>query len=417
VTDTGLTSADLSVDPSTEDTLPEFPMARSAPFDPPPSYAAMRDDAPVTRAIMPSGQWVWLISGHENVRRILVDPRVSSDRMHPNFPLPVQVTTEMRERQASFGKALIGADPPEHTDRRRMLITEFTVKRVQALRPRIQEIVDSRVDGMLASGGPVDLVQALALPVPSLVICELLGVPYEDRDFFQGRTKVLIKRTTPIEERNKASLELREYFDKLITAKEADPGDDLLGRLIVRNRETEVFSHELLVGLATLLLLAGHETTANVIALGTLALVENPEQLTALTTDAALVPQAVEEMLRYLTIVEAGFRVATEDIEIAGQVIKAGEGLVALGASANRDEEAFAHADEFDITRGGRHHVAFGYGIHQCLGQNLARMELEIVFETLFQKIPGLRPAVPVAQLPFKDDAAIYGLYELPVTW
>jgi cytochrome P450 len=298
-----------------------------------------------------------------------------------------------------------------------MLITEFTVKRVQALRPRIEQIVAERIDAMLASDGPVDLVKELALPVPSLVICELLGVPYSDRDFFQGRTKVLIRRSTPTDERQAVADELQEYFEKLIAAKEADPGDDLLGRLIVRNRETQVFSHELLVGLANLLLLAGHETTANVIALGTLALLEHPDQRAALVADPDLAPVAVEELLRYLTIVEAGSRVAMADIDIAGTTIKAGEGLIALGASANRDAAAFGHPDELDIERGARHHVAFGYGIHQCLGQNLARMELDVVFRTLFARIPGLRLAVDVADLPFKDDAFIYGVYELPVSW
>lgn len=253
--------------------------------------------------------------------------------------------------------------------------------------------------------------------MPSLVICELLGVPYEDRDFFQDRTKLLLGRASGQAEREAASNELTGYFDKLITAKAADPGDDLLGRLILRNRETEVFSHDLLVGLATLLLVAGHETTANVIGLGTLALLEHPDQLTALTADPELVPAAVEEMLRYLNIVEAGFRVATADIEIAGTVIPAGDGLVALAASANRDDSAFGHSGVFDIERGARHHVAFGYGIHQCLGQNLARMELDVVFRRLFRRIPGLHLAIPVADLPFKGDSIVYGVHELPVTW
>ncbi|HEX4701997.1 MAG TPA: cytochrome P450 [Pseudonocardiaceae bacterium] len=392
-------------------------MVRTAPFDPPPQYAHLRADTPVTRAALPGGRSAWLVSGHENVRRLLADPRVSSDRTHPAFPMFVEISPEQMRKTASFGKALIGADPPEHTDRRRMLITEFTVRRIQGLRPRIEEIVHSCIDAMIAGDRPVDLVRELALPVPSLVICELLGVPYEDREFFQGKTRTLIRRTTPPDERSQASDELRAYFDRLITAKEHSPGDDLLGRLIVRNRETPVFSHELLIGLATLLLLAGHETTANVIALGTLALLENPDQLAALNADPTLVPTAVEEMLRYLTIVEAGFRVAMADIEIAGTVIRAGEGIVALGQSANRDQAAFQDADQFDIGRGARHHVAFGYGIHQCLGQNLARMELEVVFGTLFRRLPGLRVSTPLSELPFKDDAAIYGLYELPVTW
>jgi cytochrome P450 len=371
----------------------------------------------VSRAKMPTGQDVWLITGHEYVRKILVDPRVSSDRSHANFPNIVDIPPERRRQASALGDALISADPPQHTDRRRMLITEFTVRKVAALRPRIQQIVDDRIDDLLAGERPADLFAELALPVPSLVICELLGVPYEDRAFFQTRTKVLLSRSTPADEREAVSGELRTYFDELITAKEASPGDDLLGRLIVRNRETEVFSHELLVGLATLLLIAGHETTSNVISLGTMALLQHPDQLAALTADPALLPSAIEEMLRFLNIVEAGFRVATEDIEIGGTVIKAGEGLIALAGSANRDDDAFDDADTFDVARGARHHVAFGYGIHQCLGQNLARMELEIVFSTLFRRMPGLRLAVPVTDVPFKDDSIIYGVHALPVTW
>ncbi|HEX5403444.1 MAG TPA: cytochrome P450 [Pseudonocardiaceae bacterium] len=392
-------------------------MSRTTPFDPPPEYADLRSDGPVSRARMPSGQEVWLVTGHEHVRKILVDPRVSSSRMHPNFPSPITITEEMRQRSNSLGDALISADPPEHTERRRMLITEFTVRRVQALRPRIQEIVDARIDDLLAGERPADLFAELALPVPSLVICELLGVPYEDREFFQSRTKHLLARATPPEDRQRMSEDLRTYFDRLITKKKAAPGDDLLGRLIVRNAETEVFSHELLVGLSTLLLIAGHETTSNVISLGTMALLRHPEQLAALTADPSLIPSAIEEMLRFLNIVEAGFRVATADIELGGTVIRAGDGLIALAGSANRDSGAFDQPDDFDVTRGARHHVAFGYGIHQCLGQNLARMELEIVFGTLFRRMPGLRMAVPMADVPFKDDSFIYGVHSLPVTW
>lgn len=397
--------------------LPEFPMMRTTPFDPPAEYAELERNGPVTRAILHTDQPVWLITGHESVRKILVDPRVSSDRSHPNFPAPVKVSDEARRRQVSFGRALIGADPPQHTEQRRMLIHEFTVRRVQALKPRIQEIVDERIDAMLAAEKPVDLFAELALPVPSMVICELLGVPYSDRDFFQSRTKILLSRNTAPERRQQLADELNEYFDELVTAKEADPGDDLLGRLIVRNNETEVFSHELLTALASLLLLAGHETTSNVISLGTLALLQHPDQLDAIKADPSLIPNAVEELLRYLTIVEAGFRVALEDIDMDGTVIRAGDALIALAMTANRDGSTFEQADEFDIKRGARHHVAFGYGVHQCLGQNLARTELETVFGTLFRRIPGLRLAVDIDDVPLKKDTFIYGVHGLPVTW
>jgi cytochrome P450 len=407
----------VTVDHSATRDLPVFPMPRTTPFDPPSEYAELRSEGPVSRAVMPTGQEVWLVTGHEYVRKILVDPRVSSDRSHPNFPNIVEIPPERRRRFSALGDALISADPPDHTDRRRMLITEFTVRKVAALRPRIQQIVDDRIDDLLAGERPADLFAELALPVPSLVICELLGVPYADRDFFQARTKVLLSRSTPAEQREAVSNDLRTYFDELITAKDADPGDDLLGRLIVRNRESEVFSHDLLVGLSTLLLIAGHETTSNVISLGTMALLQHPDQLAALTADPSLLPSAIEEMLRFLNIVEAGFRVATADIELAGTVIRAGEGLIALAGSANRDDTTFEHADDFDVARGARNHVAFGYGIHQCLGQNLARMELEIVFGTLLRRMPGLRMAVPMTDVPFKDDSVIYGVHALPVTW
>jgi cytochrome P450 len=410
-------SSDVTLDDQAVSDLPVFPMARTTPFDPPAQFATLAAQGPVVRGVTPIGQPVWLITGHEHVRRILADPRISSSQRQPGYPTFNEVTAEMRAAQPSFSEALLNSDPPEHTDRRRMLITEFTVRRVQALRPRIQEIVDERIDAMLAGDQPADLFAELALPVPSLVICELLGVPYEDRAFFQTRTKALLSHETPPLERRDAINELLQYFDQLVSAKQAYPTDDLLGRLIEHNRVAEVFSHELLVGLATLLLIAGHETTSNVISLGTLALLQNPEQLAALRADESLVPGAVEELLRYVSIVEAGFRTATEDIEIDGTVIKAGEGVIALAGSANRDKAAFDQPDELNIARGARHHVSFGYGIHQCLGQNLARMELDIVFRTLFRRIPGLRMAVPMADVPFKDDSVIYGVHALPVTW
>jgi cytochrome P450 len=399
--------------------LPAALAPRTCPFDPPAEVSALREERPVTRAVLPSGQVVWLVTSHELVRRLLADPRVSSKRSSPGFPLPVQLPPEARQGLMRTAEALIGIDPPLHTERRRMVISEFSVRRIAALRPRVQQIVDDRIDAVLAGERPADLVQALALPVPSLVICELLGVPYADRDFFQSRTQVLVRRTTPPEERQRASTELIGYLDELVTAKETAPSeDDLLGRLILHNRETGVFDHELLVGMGTLLLIAGHETTANMISMGTLTLLEHPDQLAALTADpSSVAPLAVEELLRYLTIVEAGFRLATADIELGGVLIRAGEGVVALAGPANRDGAAFDDPDRFDVRRGDRHHVSFGYGVHQCLGQNLARLELEVVFTTLFRRVPGLRLAVGLEDLPFKQDTQIYGVYRLPVTW
>jgi cytochrome P450 len=298
------------------------------------------------------------------------------------------------------------------------VVGEFTVRRMEALRPRIQQIVDGHLDLMLAGPRPADLVPALALPVPSLVICELLGVPYADHDFFQSRSSTLLRHSAPAAERERAADELTSYLDELVTGKEKAGADDLLGRQIAKRRADGPDGHDDLVGLAFLLLLAGHETTANMISLGTLALLEHPDDIEAIRQDPARTPGTVEELLRYFTIAElATSRVATQDAEIGGVLIRAGDGVVTLGNAANHDPDAFGQPDRLDIGRGARHHVAFGFGPHQCLGQNLARIELQIVFDTLFRRVPGLRLAAPVEDLPFKDDGTVYGLYSLPVTW
>ncbi|MBV8931565.1 MAG: cytochrome P450, partial [Kutzneria sp.] len=231
-------------------------------------------------------------------------------------------------------------------------------------------------------------------------------------------TKMVLNRNSTVEERFAASDRLNQYMDELVTAKEAAPGDDLLSRLIIKNRQAVTLDHLDLVGMASLLLLAGHETTANMISLGVVALLERPDELAELRTSPGLLPQAIEEMLRYFSIVDtATSRVALADIEIGGITIREGEALVIAVNAANWDDEVFAEPQRLDIHRSARHHVAFGFGVHQCLGQNLARLELEIVFETLFRRIPGLRLTVPAADLPYKDDAAIYGIHEVPVTW
>jgi cytochrome P450 len=297
-------------------------------------------------------------------------------------------------------------------------VGEFTVKRMKALQPRIQEIVDEHIDAMLAGDQPADLVSALSLPVPSLVICEQLGVPYGDHDFFQQHSSKLLSREVPGEERLKTVEALRDYLTDLVVKKEQAPTDDLLGRQVVKGREDGTYERENLVAMAFLLLIAGHETTANMISLGTVALLENPDQLEAIKADPGKTLDAVEELLRYFTIAEfATTRVATADVEIAGVTIKSGEGVLGLSYAANFDGDEFPEPAKFDIARGGRHHVAFGFGVHQCLGQNLARMELQIVFDTLFRRIPTLKLAAPVEQLPFKHDSQIFGLHRLPVTW
>jgi cytochrome P450 len=280
--------------------------------------------------------------------------------------------------------------------------------------------VDDRIDALLAGPRPVDLVQAFALPVPSMVICDVLGVPYVDHDFFQRRARVLVSRDQTVERAIAAQDELTEYLDGIIAGKLAEPADDLLSKLAGEHVATGELSRREAALMAVLLVIAGHETTANMIALGTLALLEHPDQLAALrdTDDPALIAGAVEELLRYLTITHSGRRrVALQAIEIDGQTIHPGDGIILAGEAANRDADAFPDADRLDVHRDARAHLAFGFGVHACLGQPLARVELQIVYGTLYRRMPGLRLAAPLEEIPFKHDSNVYGVYELPVTF
>ncbi|GGU82408.1 cytochrome P450 [Streptomyces albospinus] len=396
---------------------PDYPMPRAAgcPFDPPPALQTVQGQTPISRVRLWDGGTPWLVTRYEDVRALLADPRISAESTHPHYPHMSPAMKERRRQSWTF----INMDDPEHARLRRMVTAAFSIKRVDALRPAIQKIVDGLIDAMLAGPKPVDLVQAFALPVPSLVICELLGVPYADHDFFQANSRVLIKRTTSADQARVATQQLLDYLDRLIGDKLAHPADDLLSTLTERISARELSRSEA-ADMGMLLLIAGHETTANMIALGTLALLQHPAQLTRLreSDDPKVVASAVEELLRYLSIVHSGRRrVALEDIEVGGVTIRAGEGVVLANDVANRDPDAFPAPDQLDVDRNPRHHVAFGFGVHQCLGQPLARVELQVVYSTLYRRIPTLRLAVDLDEIPFKHDGNVYGVYELPVTW
>ncbi|OEV03618.1 cytochrome P450 [Streptomyces nanshensis] len=393
--------------------IPEFPMPRASacPFDPPPTLREQQEQAALTKVRLWDGSTPWLVTRYADQRALLADPRVSADITRPGYP------SQAASRTNTIGFILM--DDPEHARQRRMVTAPFTLKRVESLRPRVQQIVDSLIDEMLAGPRPVDLVEAFALPVPSLVICELLGVPYADHDFFQENSRTIINRDSTVEERGVALGRLSEYLDALVGEKSDSPAEDLLSRLAARVKDGELTRLEA-ARMGVLLLIAGHETTANMIALGTLALLEHPDQLDALrgTSDPKLIAGAVEELLRYLHITHSGRRrVALERIEIAGQTIEPGDGLVIPNDIGNRDPEAFDDPDRLDVRRDARHHVAFGFGVHQCLGQPLARMELQVVYGTLYRRIPTLRLAAALEDVPFKHDGSVYGVYELPVTW
>ncbi|MDS0134479.1 MULTISPECIES: cytochrome P450 [unclassified Amycolatopsis] len=395
--------------------IPEFPMTRAAgcPFDPPPAARTLQEERPLARVRLWDGSTPWLVTRYADQRTLLADPRISADVTRPGYPSPAPLP------KGGTGISFILMDNPEHARLRKMVTAPFTIRRVAAMRPAVQKIVDDLIDELLAGPKPVDLVEAFALPVPSLVICELLGVPYADHDFFQENSKVIIRRDARPEERAAGHRALIGYLDELVGSKLENPGDDLLSGLAARVAAGELTRVEA-AQMGVLLLIAGHETTANMIALGTLALLEHPDQLALLgeSDDPALVASAVEELLRYLNITHNGRRrVALEDIEIAGQTVRAGEGLIMANDIANRDPEAFPDGDRLDLTRDAHRHVAFGFGVHQCLGQPLARLELQVVYSTLYRRIPTLAPATDVEKIPFKHDGSVYGVYELPVTW
>jgi cytochrome P450 len=399
--------------------VPEYPMGRAAgcPFAPPPEVMELGAVRPLSRVRIWDGSTPWLITGYEEVRTVFSDSRVSVDDRRPGFPHWNQgMLSTVHKRPRS----VFTSDAEEHTRFRRMLSKPFTFKRVEGLRPAIQRITDEHIDAMLAGPRPGDIVTALALPVPSLVISQLLGVPYEDAEMFQHHANIGLARYATGEDTVKGAMSLHKYLAQLVEAKMENPAEDAVSDLAERVKAGELSVKEA-AQLGTGLLIAGHETTANMIGLGVLALLQYPEQAAVLrdTDEPKVVANAVEELLRYLSIIQNGQRrVAAEDIEIAGEVIRAGEGIIIDLAPANWDAKAFAEPERLYLHRSGAgQHVAFGYGRHQCVGQQLARAELQIVFHTLLRRIPTLELAVPIEDIPFKHDRLAYGVYELPVTW
>ncbi|GAA2648270.1 cytochrome P450 [Nonomuraea recticatena] len=380
------------------------------PFDPPEELAQLREQHPLSRMVFPDGHVGWLVTSHALVRAVVADPRFSSRHELMHSPFPGAISAE-RPPPAAPGM-FIGVDPPEHTRYRKLLTGKFTVRRMRRLTARVEEITAEHLDAMERQGPPVDLVQAYAQPVPALLICELLGVPYADREFFQRHALALNNFGAVPEEQYAAYVALQEYLHALVLAKRADPTDDLLGDLA-----REELTDEELTNIGVLLLGAGLDTTANMLALGTFALLSHPGQLAALRADPGLADQAVEELLRYLSITHTGVRAALEDVELNGHVIRAGESVALSAQAANRDPERFADPDTLDLRRQTTGHLSFGHGVHQCLGQQLARVEMRVALPALVTRFPTLRLAISSAEVPLRTNSDIYGVHRLPVAW
>ncbi|WP_433681050.1 cytochrome P450 [Nocardia sp. CA-119907] len=393
-----------------------LPMERDAgPFDPPAAITRLRAARPVSPMLFPDGHEGWLVTGYEAVRKLMADTRFSSRQdigvVHVPYETPgMPVATEPSPQVPGL---FIAMDPPDHTRLRRKLTGAFTVRRVKQLEERIIDIVERQLEDLARLSPPVDLVKEYALPVPSLVICELLGVPYADRETFQVNSAKFLVREQSLEEKMAAYGAMTTYLAGLVTGKRAEPGEDILSDLA---RDDDL-SIEELVGIAFLLLLAGHETTANMLALGTFALLEHPEQLAELRADPDLLPDAVEELMRYLSVADIFYRYATEDIELGGETIAKGSTVVVSLLAANHDPQRFDNPDTLDIHRKARGHTSFGHGVHQCLGQQLARIEMRAGFAGLLRRFPTLELAIPADEVKLRTDMNIYGVHELPVTW
>jgi len=398
-----------TADPSKLPVIPA-PRAVGCPLAPPAEFASWREADGLQRAVW-QGKPVWMISRYQDIKAALVDPRLSANTMAYDVEIP---------NAQSVPQIFPRLDDPEHNRLRRMMAKDFTFRRAEKMRPQIQEMVDKFLDDMIATGPPADLVRAFALPVPSLVICLLLGVPYEDHDFFQRSSSTALDSRATEEEKAESSLALFAYMTELVARKEREPGDDMMSRLIRDHVTTGELTRETAAMNGVIMLAAGHETTANMISLGTLTLLQHPDEFARLrnTDDPAVIANIVDELMRYLTIVHSLIdRVATEDVTIGGQLIQAGETVLMNLPAGNHDPDFIERPDVFDVDRGARGHLGFGFGAHQCIGANLARTEMHVAFAALARRLPGLALAVPAEELVFQNNKEVYGITELPVTW
>lgn len=383
---------------------------------PPPIYAEVqRSDKPIRRIRIWDGSEPWLVTTYEEYRQVASDQRFSADKSRPGFPLK---NAGYQSKKRSF----LTMDDPEHLPYRRLWARHLSAARMEALRPDIQRIVDECIDNMIAKGGKADLVADFGLPVPGMIMGALFGIPAEDREAFLHLASTMSSSESTQEQTSQALKELGEYADKLVAAREAEPTDDMISRFLEEGVGGGVMDRQELVNTVVGLISAAHDTSTSMIALGTLALLNNPDQLEKLrenSHDAKFVANATEELFRYISPTQTGRRrLATEDLEVGGQLIKAGEGVIALDHQSSRDPEKFPDPDRLDLERKeARRHNALGFGTHQCAGQSLARVELQVVYSTLYRRLPNLALAVPEDELPFREDTIVYIVDSMPVTF
>lgn len=393
--------------------LPEFPVPRDALFEVPRVYEEWRLEGPLKKVRIRDGKEAWAVTTHEAVRDALYAEGTSANRLDPRFPnLRAGVVA------LSPGTNLLHMDGEDHLRYRRMLAPEFKAKRINAMKPRVQEIVDRALDQLLAADQPADFHTLVSQPIPSQVICLLLGVDYEAHEVFESLTQRLLDMTTTVEQFQAALAEAEEFLRGEVAKQEKNPGDGVIARLLTEQVSIGALTHEQVVGFSMLLLVGGHETTAKMITLGTLSLLNEPAKADAVRADPSLMQGAVEEILRLHAITDLTVpKLAAQDLEIAGCPVRQGDGILPLVGAANHDPSVYPDPTAFIPERGERTHFAFGAGAHLCLGQNLARMEMSTVFSTLLERVPALALAVPASELDVDRKAIVWGVKTLPVTW
>lgn len=391
-----------------------FPFPTVSALEPSPEYARLRREQPVARVVLPSGDLAWLVTRHDDVLQVFSDPRFS--RAAASLPGAPRLMPGVE----SDPDSIVSKDPPDHTRLRRLVSPAFTPRRMEKRREQIRETVTRLLDEIEAAGPPSDLVATLSGPLPMIVISDLLGVPAADRDRFRAWSSAMFA-TSPdaMEAGVEARRALIAFLGELVAARRGAPSDDLLGVLIAYQEEGDRLTERELISFAGGLIVAGYETTSNRLANAVLTLLRHHDQLALLKSDDSLLVPAVEELLRYVPGGAAGglMRVATEDIQMRGVIIKAGDGVIAVTNSSNRDPAVFPDPDRFDITRVPGPHTTFGHGAHYCVGAQLARIELQVALGELFRRLPNLRLAVPERELPWRKNVVIHSLESLPVAW
>lgn len=394
---------------------PVFPHPRTCPYSPPEAYTRFRDEGGLHQVDQWNGEQAWLATRYDDVRTVLGDAEhFSSDITRDGFPLP---HASAREHEAG---AIMRKDGPEHAHDRRVLTREFSVKRVEALRERVREIADELIDDLLRrEDKTVDLVEGFAHHIPARIICEMMGLSDADRVSFAEHVLIATDYASTTADKQRAHREMVEMFDRVIAEKRAERQDDIISRLVHDHLDTGDIDLATLRTMLLVLYAGGQDTTANMIGLSVQTLLDHPGQLAHLHENPA---GAVEELLRFLSVNQGEpRRVVAKDTEVAGCPVRQGEGIIASLNAANFDPALFdrpaSPASALDLTRAARNHVAFGFGVHQCMGQNLARVELQVALPRLFERIPGLRLARPVKPADYRTTAVIYGLEHLYVTW